>query len=70
MMRSYFKACKDCTRQCKRPGCHDECPDYQAEKAAYNAAKGADDQKRHIHNDIYDQRGKRVAQALKRRGGY
>ena len=34
-----FTACRECER--RAPGCHAKCPDYAAERRAYDAAKPA-----------------------------
>lgn len=38
-MNGHFKACYKCTRPWKKPGCHDTCPEYQAEKKANDEEK-------------------------------
>lgn len=35
-----FEHCQSCLPPTRYPGCHSECPHYQADIAKYNEAKG------------------------------
>lgn len=59
-MRGHFKACYQCTRPWKRPGCHDHCKDYQDEKAAYEEDKEKERQRRYLENALRDAEYKRI----------
>jgi hypothetical protein len=60
-------SCKDCVAPKRHPGCHSQCQEYLAQKAAYDAMKAEYDKKQAIERGIYVQRSNRVYQAMKGR---
>lgn len=57
--------CKGCVAPKRYPGCHDHCPEYLEEKAAYEAKKSVLDKEKAVTNAILYQRGKAVYRAMK-----
>ena len=63
-----IKCCKNCVAPKRKPGCHDHCPEYLAEKAQEEQKKAQDNLKRKVSSDIYNQRADRIAKATRRHG--
>lgn len=64
-------SCKGCVAPKRHPGCHDTCPEYQEEKAAYDKRKEQHDKEKTVSQGIYEQVTRGVRKAGKRkRGGY
>lgn len=62
-----IQCCKGCVPPKRHTACWDHCPEYQKEKAEYEARKAAEDKKRHTDQAIYAHRSKAVEKALKHR---
>lgn len=62
-----IKCCKDCKPPKRYIGCHADCIDYIMEKAVYNAAREADNEKRRLNDAIVSQRCKKIREATKRK---
>lgn len=59
--------CKGCIAPKRHPGCHDHCPEYQKQKAEYEAKKAVADREKSISNGLYDQRVTALAKITKGR---
>ena len=62
-----INCCKDCVAPKRHTACWDHCPEYQKEKAEYEARKAVEDKKRCIDQAIYHQRSAAVAKATRNR---
>jgi hypothetical protein len=49
----------------RHPGCHGSCPEYLKEKAEYDARAAEDYKRRHLIQDLNDQRYRAVTRATK-----
>ena len=68
-MMGKINCCNGCTPPKRNPWCHIEgnCPEYTAEKAAYNAKKAEADRERDIKSGLTSQTLKGVNRANKAR---
>ena len=65
-MGAIIKCCKGCVPPKRNPHCHSTCPEYLAEKAAYEARRKEAAQKKQIDYDLDSQREKAVYTAKKK----
>lgn len=52
-----FEHCHFCKSPARHPGCHSECPHYQADIAKYNAAKDEEQRETQEKDDYLTARG-------------
>lgn len=62
-----FECCHKCKPPKRSPGCHDHCPEYKKERAAYDAKKEEIDRKRRLSNAINAETGRQVDKANRRK---
>ena len=60
-------SCKGCVAPKRYPGCHDRCPEYQAQKTKRDALKAEYDRKMAVVNGVVSQRSDGVYKAMKNR---
>lgn len=59
--------CKGCVAPKRQPGCHGQCPEYIAQKAAYEKRKAEYNKEHNISIAINRSRGEKVYKAMKER---
>lgn len=64
---SVINCCKGCVPPKRNPHCHGTCPEYLAEKAAYEELRTEANRKKFLDFDLNAQREKAVQTARKRR---
>lgn len=64
-----IKACQNCVAPKRHPGCHDHCPEYLQDKAAYESKKAAADKQKAIKAGLDAQAIASVYRARKKRKG-
>lgn len=64
-----FECCHKCKAPKRHPGCHDHCPEYKAERAAYDEKMDVEKSKRRLANALNTETGRQVARATRRRRG-
>ena len=57
--------CKGCEAPKRYPGCHSVCQEYLEQKAEHDKIKEVRDKEHHISCGIYQERGKKVYNAMK-----
>jgi hypothetical protein len=62
-----FECCHKCHPPKRQPGCHGYCPEYKAERAAYDEKMDVEKSKRRLANALNAETGRQVARATKRR---
>lgn len=62
-----FECCHHCKPPKRNPGCHGHCPEYKAERAAYDEKMDVEKNKRRLANALNAETGRQVARATKRR---
>lgn len=64
---STIQCCRGCIAPKRHPGCHDHCPEYIKERAAYDKKKAEHDLQRNIDCGLTSQVLRRVNRAQKAR---
>ena len=67
-MGTIIKCCRYCVAPKRHPGCHGTCPEYIAERVAYDQLKAIDDERIRVRHGCYQQRDAAVRKAMKGRG--
>lgn len=60
-----FESCNGCVAPKRYPGCHGTCPEYKKDRAKYDQRKAKYDKDNQIGIAIYQERTKKVNNALK-----
>ena len=66
--RSTIECCHYCVPPKRHTACHGHCPEYLAERAAYEEKKAQADKKQKVKSDIYCQKADMVTKAIKKHG--
>lgn len=62
-----IECCHHCKPPKRKPGCHDHCPEYKAERAVYDEKMEKANQRQRLKNAINQETGRQVAKATRRR---
>lgn len=63
-----MNCCHGCVAPKRKPGCHDHCPEYIAERVEYDRLKAVEDLRNAVKNGIYLQKSYGISRCIKRHG--
>lgn len=62
-----ISCCKGCVAPKRHPGCHGSCSDYIREKAEHDALMEEDYKRRHLNQNLADQKYAAITRATKKK---
>lgn len=60
-----IRCCNGCVAPKRHPGCHGSCPEYLKEKAEHDAQMEADYKRRHLNQNLNEQRYAAITRAAR-----